>query len=203
MTQISAPRSAPSAERNLAPILASLARHAPKAGPALELASGTGQQIPAFAAAHPGLIWQGTDRDPANLATMRAWAERSPAPNLLPPRVLDAAQPGWAAEHEPCALIMMVNLLHLISEKAAETVLTEAALALNTGGRLMIYGPFLRDGKATSANDAEFHATLRKADPATGYKDLAWVKAQLSAQSLSLVAEHMPANNVMLIAFKT
>lgn len=203
MTQAPAPRCAPAAERNLAPIMASLGRHAPASGRALEIASGTGQQIPRFAAAHPGLIWQATDRDPANLETMRAWAALAPAPNLLPPLLLDAAQPGWATAFAPCALVLMVNLLHLISDLEAAVVLQEAALALVPQGRLMVYGPFLRAGRTTSAGDAEFHAALRAADPTTGYKDIAWVQAQLAAQGLETRTEDMPANNLMLVAFRT
>lgn len=202
MTVSPAPRIAPAAERNLAPILASLARHAPKSGRALEIASGTGQQIPAFAAAHPGLIWQATDRDAAHLATMRAWAALAPAPNLLPPCLLDAAQPGWGARHSPCTLVLIVNLLHLITDNEAAVVLREATLSLAQQGRLMIYGPFLREGKTTSTGDAAFHAALRATDPATGYKDVAWVQARLAAQGLDMIAEDMPANNIMLRAFR-
>lgn len=203
MTGSDAPRIAPAAQRNLAPILASLARHAPKTGRALEIASGTGQQIPAFAAAHPDLIWQATDRDAANLGTMRAWASVSPAPNLLPPCLLDAAQPGWSLRFAPCDLVIMVNLLHLIPEAAATVVVQEAAKVLAKDGCLLIYGPFLRACETTSPGDAEFHAALRAADPANGYKDAAWVRAQLAAQGLDVMAEDMPANNIMFIAFKT
>lgn len=193
-------RTAPAAERNLPHILNMLADYAPAHGTALELAGGTGQQIAAFAAAHPGLKWQGSDVNPENLASARAWA--ADAPNLAPPIVLDAAQPGWSAIHGGQALIVVVNLLHLISDSAAATVLTEASGALSPGGRLMIYGPLLRDGQTTSTGDAQFHASLRAQDPATGYKDLAWVCAIMTGAGLRLTTRDMPANNLMLIAFR-
>ncbi|MDN5787467.1 DUF938 domain-containing protein [Pseudorhodobacter sp.] len=195
-------RSALAAERNLAPILAVLARHAPKSGNALEIASGTGQQITAFAAAHPGLIWQGSDFDPANLQTIEAWAAYAPAPNLLPPVRLDAAQTGWSRDHARLSLILTVNLTHLIPATAVLTLLREAALALRSGGVFMIYGPFLREGRATSAGDLEFDANLRARDPATGYKDIDWIKTQLEAVGFGVVVEDMPANNLMLTARK-
>ena len=193
-------RSAPAAERNLPPILQMLRRFAPSSGAALELASGTGQQIAAFAAAHPGLQWQPSDVNPANLPSIAAWAEG--IANIAPPLVLDAAEPGWSARWPARALIVVVNLLHLIPEEAAGIVLTEAARALAPGGCLMVYGPFLRDGRTTSPGDAQFHASLRAADPATGYKDLAGVSTRLTTAGLRLVIEEMPANNLMLIAFK-
>ena len=85
-------RTAPAAERNLVPILDSLARHAPSTGRALEIASGSGQQIVKFAAQHPGLTWQASDRDPNNLASIAAWARFAPVPNLLPPILLSSIQ---------------------------------------------------------------------------------------------------------------
>lgn len=194
-------RTAPAAERNLAPILGSLARHAPSAGRALEIASGSGQQIVQFAARHSGLMWQASDANPDNLASISAWVSEASAPNLLPPIVLDASKPGWGTAQAGLSLVLMVNLLHLISSRAAETVLQQAATALLPTGGLMIYGPFLRDGVATSDGDVAFDAQLRSQDPMTGYKDLAWVTAQLNAHGFKVTVEEMPANNLMLISF--
>lgn len=194
-------RTAAAAERNLTPILGSLARHAPTTGRALEIASGSGQQIVQFAARHPGLTWQASDANPDNLHSIIAWACAAPAPNLLPPIVLDASRPGWGKAQAGLSLILMVNLLHLISQPAAEVVLQQAATALRPNGRLMIYGPFLRSGVATSEGDVIFDAQLRSQDPATGYKDLAWVASTLGDLGLEMTVEEMPANNLMLISF--
>lgn len=195
-------RTAPAATRNLAPILQALARHAPATGRALEIASGSGQQIVHFAAAHPGLIWQASDLDAENLASITAWAQFAPAPNLLPPTQLDAAQPGWAQPHAGLSLILMVNVLHLVSAPAAQTILHECSSALAPKGRLLVYGPFLRDGRATSAGDAQFDADLRARDPAIGYKDLHWVTELMASNGLTCQIDPMPANNLMLIAQK-
>lgn len=195
-------RTAPAAERNLAPILHALQRYAPMEGRALEIASGSGQQIVHFAKAHPDLSWQASDLDAKNLASIAAWAQFAQAPNLLPPMVLDAANPGWAQAHAGLSLILMVNVLHLISAPAALTILQECSSALAANGRLLIYGPFLRDGRATSLGDAQFDADLRARDPAIGYKDLHWVTAHMAANGLVVQSEPMPANNLMLIAQK-
>lgn len=196
-------RTAPAAQRNLEPLLQALARHAPSSGRSLEIASGSGQHIVHFAAAHPGLVWQPSDRDSGNIGSILAWAAHTPAPNLLSPIVLDAALAGWGAEQAGLSLILFVNLLHLITTDEARIVLQECAAALAPGGRLIAYGPFLRDGKTTSPGDADFDAALRARDPAIGYKDIVWVTALCNRLGLIVLTEDMPANNLLLVAQKT
>ena len=188
---------APSAGRNAGPILDVLRAHAPARGRALELAAGTGEHAVAFSRAFPGLAWQPTDLDPERLASIEAWRQAEGPDNLLPPRALDAARAGWAAAEGPVDMILLVNLLHLISDTEAEAVLTGIVQALGPGGTGFLYGPFLRDGEATSPGDAAFHASLRAQDPAIGYKDLAWVITRLRPLSTTIV--EMPANNLMVI----
>jgi SAM-dependent methyltransferase len=195
-------RHAPSAERNAGAILSVLRAVLPERGRMLEIAAGTGQHAAAFAAALPGWDWQATDADPTNLASIAAWAAQTGAPNLAPPVVLDAARSGWAADWPARDAVLIVNLLHLIPEPAAETVLAEAATALAPGGCLCLYGPFLRDGQATSPGDAAFDASLRAQDPAIGYKDADWARARLAEAGLRVTCREMPANNLMWIAFK-
>lgn len=191
------------AQRNLDPILQSLHRHAPKQGRALEIASGSGQQIVHFAAAHPGLNWQASDADRSNMDSIAAWHRFAPAANLHPPIVLDAARPGWAGEFSGLSLIIMVNLLHLVTPSSAIAILKECSSALLPEGRLMVYGPFLRDGRSTSQGDAEFDAALRAGDPEIGYKDLDWTLSEMTANGLLTQREDMASNNLMLIGQKT
>lgn len=114
--------------------------------------------------------------------------------------VLDATRPDWSADWPNQDAILIVNLLHLIPAPAVETLLDQAARALSPSGVLLIYGPFLRDGLATSDGDAAFHASLQAQDPAIGYKDLASVTARLASYGLTTTAQPMPANNLMLVA---
>jgi SAM-dependent methyltransferase len=191
----------PSAARNAAAITDALAAVAPKAGLALELASGTGQHVAAFARAMPGLTWRPTEVDPEREASIGVYVADAALANLLPPLRLDATAPGWGADHGGQALIVLVNLLHLIGARETQALIAEAASALAPGGRFAIYGPFLRDGETTSPGDAQFHASLRTQDPATGYKDVAAVCRQLEEAGLTpprILA--MPANNLMLVA---
>ena len=70
---------------------------------------------------------------------------------------------------------------------------------LATEGVAFLYGPFLRDGQATSPGDAAFDASLRAQDPSIGYKDLGWVTARLALAGLGVSLREMPANNLMLV----
>lgn len=188
-----------SAARNAAPILQVLLATAPKSGRMLELAAGSGLHSAHFATALPGLIWQPTDVDARNFASIRAWAATSTG-TIQPPVVLDASRPGWSHDWQGQDALLMVNLLHLIPTPAAATLLAEAARALASNGVAFLYGPFLRAGQATSPGDSAFDASLRAQDPAIGYKDLDWVLSQLDQAGLRVDLQDMPANNLMLIA---
>jgi SAM-dependent methyltransferase len=190
---------APSAARNIDAIAAVLAQHAPTSGAALEIASGTGEHITHLAPRHPNLTWQPSDPDAARRRSIDAHGQG--IANLRPAIDLDAAAPGWSAEHRGLDLILLVNLLHLIPEPAAKTLIAEAALALAPGGRFILYGPFLRDGETTSDGDAAFNDSLIAQNPAIGYKDDWDVIEWLQHNWLELVQViEVPANNLCFIA---
>ncbi|WP_371225344.1 DUF938 domain-containing protein [Roseovarius sp. 2305UL8-3] len=192
---------APAAERNAEAITALLQHHAPATGTALEIASGTGQHVAAFAAALPDLVWQPSEVDKARRDSIGSWVQN--AANVRAVIALDATDPGWSAVHHGYDLILNVNLLHLISTPEAQTLITEAAQALAPGGRLILYGPFLRDGEATSEGDSRFHASLCESDPEIGYKDDFDVIDWLHEAGLELMdVVEMPANNLSFVAKK-
>lgn len=192
---------APAAERNAVAILSLLRHHGPAAGRVLELASGTGQHAVAFATALPGLDWCPSEVDDARLTSIRLHATDAGLTNLRDPVRLDATAPGWGRAHHGQDMVLLVNLLHLIPEGAAQTLVAEAAQALAPGGRLVLYGPFLRDGETTSDGDARFHAALQAQDPSVGYKDDFDVIDWIHAAGLTLVdVVEMPANNLGIVA---
>lgn len=188
-------RHTPSAQRNAPAILAALQAHALQ-GKLLEIASGSGYHAAQIAPAFPGLIWQPTDLDPANLASITAWTRA--IPSVLPPVLLDATAPGWHAQHPAQNAILLVNLLHLIP--STTTLLAEIARALAPQGRAFLYGPFLRNGQATSPGDAAFHASLQAQNPTIGYKDLDATLATLQSHGLATQITEMPANNLLITA---
>ncbi|SEL30997.1 Protein of unknown function [Roseovarius nanhaiticus] len=190
--------SAPAAVRNAAVIAEMLAVHGPHEGRALELASGTGQHVVAFAAHLPHIEWQPSDIDPDRRASIDAWADAS---NILPAIDLDATASGWGARHKGQDMIVLVNLMHLISEREAHILLHEVSDALRHGGLFALYGPFLREGRPVSDTDAEFDASLRASDPEIGYKDVDAIMRWMRDAGLHPTTPlPMPANNLMILA---
>lgn len=197
---------APAALRNrdaLTRALEGVAADLPAGARALEIASGTGQHVIRFAPAMPDILWQPSDPDPDRRASIRAWAQADPSPNIAPPISLDACTAGWAAEHADYDLVFLANLLHLVNEPAARACLTEIAKALRPGGRAAVYGPFLRDGQTTSEGDAAFDASLRAGGQGAGYKDVEWACDIWRDAGLQVAPPTaMPANNLLLCGTK-
>jgi hypothetical protein len=130
-----APQYAPAAERNVGPIMAVLGRHLPPAGTILEIGSGTGQHVIAFAAAHLELSWQPSDPDAAARATIAAWTAAANLPNVR------AARPGrhsrgLGALDRPLQGIACINLLHIAPRAACTGLMTGAGRLLERGAPL-------------------------------------------------------------------
>lgn len=194
---------APSAARNAADLSAVIEAIAPPKGEALELASGTGQHIVAFAIAMPELYWQPTEVESTRLNSIKAYVRESGLSNITTPFILNATQVGWSNTVAPKNLISLANLLHLISDHEATTLISEAGKALTVGGKLVLYGPFKRSGKLISDGDVTFDASIRSADPEIGYKNDATIKS--IAKNAGLTLDHaveMPANNLALVFSK-
>jgi SAM-dependent methyltransferase len=199
-TQADAKLTAPAFTRNGDDICRVLQGYAPNSGVALEIASGTGQHIVKFAAAMPHLTWHPTDIDPTRRASIDAYAQDARLRNLMAAADLNATRPGWAASYPDMSLIVLVNLLHLISEADAITLIEQASRALTKGGIFFIYGPFLRGGELTSAGDIAFDAALKAQDPNIGYKDVFDVLDTALAHGLEVRDTiEMPANNMALV----
>jgi hypothetical protein len=194
---------APSAARNADHIAGVLAANAPESGHALEIASGTGQHIITFAAALPNLTWHPTDIAPDRLRSIDSYVQSSGVKNVKPAATLDATTSGWAADYANQNLIVLVNLLHLISDTEACTIVSQAAQALAPSGVMLIYGPFRRDGALMSEADQRFDAELRDADPAIGYKDTRDIQRWFADVGLTAEPQEMPANNLAFIARKS
>jgi len=192
--------SAPAAERNAGPIVDLVMKIAPEKGQALEIASGTGQHIVQLAAARPKMTWQPSEVDQLRIASINIWSKDKNLVNLRAPVFLDATEVGWSSKYADQNFILLINLIHLISESEARTIIKEISIALAPGGRSIIYGPFQRDGKLTSIGDKSFHQSLKEADPEIGYKNDAWMISQLERAKLQLVkVEQMPTNNLAFI----
>jgi SAM-dependent methyltransferase len=176
-------RTATAALRNADPILAVLRAVLPRSGRVLELGSGTGEHAVRFAAAFPALEWQPSDPDPEARASIRAWAEEAPLPNLRAPLAYDLRLAQWHAQ--PADAVLCVNVLHAAPPEGQALLARGAASVLPPGGPLVVYGPFWlsprtkagepRDragGEGDAARRlARIDGKLRAYDPALGVRE--------------------------------
>ena len=191
-------RTAPHVARNAVPILEVLRDVLPAEGLVLEIASGSGEHVLAFARGLPNLAWQPSDPDPVALASIEAWRAAEGAPNLLAPLRLDAAAPDWPLERADA--ILCINMVHISPWSATLGLLDGAARLLAPGAPLYLYGAYRRDGVPTAPSNEAFDCSLRTRNPDWGVRRLEDVAAEAERRSLALdrVIE-MPANNLSVI----
>ncbi|WP_170406882.1 DUF938 domain-containing protein [Ruegeria arenilitoris] len=193
---------APAATRNAEALCELLSQWTPTTGQALEIASGTGQHVSAFARALPGLNWQPTEVEPGRRASIDAYA--ADLPNVANAVALDATAPGWHEAFAEQNLIVLINLVHLISWPETQVLIAETAQALAPGGRFILYGPFKRSGQLTSDGDQRFHDALVLQDAEIGYKNDEDIVGWMTAQNLTVLkVVEMPANNLAFVAEKS
>ncbi len=200
-------RHAPATLRNREPILAVLKDVLPARGTVLEVASGTGEHAVHFAPRLAPRLWLPSDPDPANRASITAWAEATPQARphlLLPPRDIDVTAPRWPVEDETIApaivAIVAINLIHIAPIAALHGLMAGAGRILPTGCVLYLYGAMKRNGRHIGPSNEAFDRWLKEQDPRWGVRDVADVEAAARPHGLALEAVlPMPANNFSLI----
>jgi SAM-dependent methyltransferase len=173
-------------------------------GDVLELGSGTGQHIAEFARRTPSLTWWPSDTYPSHLASIEGWRRHAGLANLRVPQRIDLADPAWSwtADAQPggaLAAMLCINVLHISPWAVAQNLIAGAGRYLRDGGRLFVYGPFMRDGQHTAPSNAAFDQSLRAENPAWGVRDVADLNAL--AREAGLAAAEitpMPTNNLVL-----
>jgi SAM-dependent methyltransferase len=190
-------KSAPAALRNREAIADVLAEELPPNGTVLEIASGTGEHAAFFATRFPHLQWQPTDPDPEALASIEAWRGEADLPNLRAPVALDAASREWPIEGADAMLC--INMIHISPWEASEGLFAGAARLLPSGGKLLLYGPYLEDDIETVQSNLDFDGWLKARDPRFGLRNIADVDALAARNGLSRSRRaEMPANNLVL-----
>jgi len=190
-------RTAPAASRNVDFIIGVLEPWLPARGSVLELASGTGQHVVAFARHFPHLLWQPSDPNPDALRSIAAWRAAEGSANLAVPVALDARDRDWPIARADA--LLSINMVHISPWAAALGLLDGAARLLGAGAPLILYGPWIEQGVATAASNMAFDADLRRRDPEWGLREVEAFAAAAATRDLELVETRaMPANNLML-----
>ena len=139
-----------------------------------------------------------SDPEPAHLASIAAYVADAGLANLRAPLALDVATADWSIE--ACSAVVSINMVHVAPWAACRGLLAGAGRVLLDGGRLFLYGPFVRAGRPLEPSNAAFDRSLRAQNPDWGLRDLAAVEAEAGLHGLALrdVVE-MPANNLSLV----
>ena len=202
---------APAFHRNHASIWSVLERFLAGAqGDVLEAGSGTGQHVVHFARHAPDIVWWPSDFNDAHLNSIKAWRAHAHLPNIRPPLAIDLSDPAWCSEMtngngpQDLRAVFCANVIHIAPWRVAEGLFAGASRYLPSGGLLLLYGPFKRDGKHTAVSNAVFDTNLRNGNPDWGVRDIADVERLAAKHGLALQeAVEMPANNLILVFVRT
>ncbi|HTF75753.1 MAG TPA: DUF938 domain-containing protein [Bradyrhizobium sp.] len=177
-----------------------------KSGDVVEAGSGTGQHVVDFARHTPDIIWWPSDLNERHLKSIDAWRAHAGLANLRPPLRIDLSDPAWCPKmHDgsgPGELLAVfcANVIHIAPWRVAEGLFAGAGRYLRADGRLLLYGPFKRNGKHTAVSNAVFDASLREGNAEWGVRDIEALE-QLAANAGLVLLEiaEMPANNLILM----
>ncbi len=195
----------PSAARNRDPIRDVIVAQLAGVGSVLEIGSGTGEHAVHFAAAAPGLQWFAGDPDPSARDSIAAHIAGSGLENVSGPHWIDVCEEHWdAALDVSYGAVVSINMIHIAPFSAAEGLFAGAGRLLRPGGKLLLYGPFARNGVHTAPSNEAFDASLKARDPRWGIRDLEHDLAPLAHKNALRqdIVISMPANNFTVIFVK-
>jgi len=178
-------------------------------GDVIEFGSGSGQHAVAFARRLPAVTWWPSDLNDDHLRSIAAWRaeamlENPKLENLRAPVRLDASESDWRLRERGLPTefltIFCANVIHIAPWAVAQGLFAGAGRHLRADGRLLLYGPFKRDGEHNAPSNAAFDASLRSRNPQWGVRDTADLRKLAAANGLHLmdIAE-MPSNNAILV----
>ncbi|MFN3214378.1 MAG: DUF938 domain-containing protein [Henriciella sp.] len=199
-------RFSPSTGRNKDVVREAFLSLMPLSGAILEIASGTGEHGAHITEQAPDLIWTYSDIDAASRASQAAWRDHQAHDRLQGPLTIDTTRPHWgdAERQAPWDGLYCANMVHIAPFAAADGLIAGAGRLLRPGGRLMLYGPFARNGEIAPSN-ARFSDDLKRRDQSWGVRDLDRDLVPLAVRAgLQLIAVlDMPANNLSVVFEKS
>ncbi len=188
---------AESCDENSQPILEVLKPRLPANTRVLEIGSGTGQHAVRFARELPCITWQTSDQAEMH-GGIHMWLDEAALANVLPPIELDVTTDHWPSEQYDA--VFSANTAHIMSAEAVDAMFRGVGKVLRAGGRFLLYGPFMYQGKHTSESNIRFDQWLKEIQPHRGIRDVEWLKQIASEGQLHLEEDiEMPVNNRILV----
>ena len=174
-----------------------------RSGDVLEIGSGTGQHAVSFGSRWPAVTWWPTDLNDNHLRSIAAWRTHARLENVKPPVRLDASASDWGLPAlglpSPFIAMFCANVIHISPWAVAAGLFAGATRHLATDGRLVLYGPFMRNGQHNAPSNAAFDESLRRQNAEWGVRDVAELRALAAANKLGLAQlSEMPSNNAIL-----
>lgn len=190
-------------ENNKQPILEVLQQELKDSHHVLEVGSGTGQHSVYFAPRLVHLIWQTSDVL-AHHATISAWRNAHPAPNLCAPLAFDLSTDvvpfNLYNTQKYYDAVFTANTLHIMSWSLVSKLFELIGDMLPLNGKFIVYGPFNEKGSYSSESNRQFDHSLRQRDANSGIRHLEDVIDLANTYHLTLSRRYeMPSNNQILV----
>ena len=162
----------------------------------LEIGSGTGQHAVYFASQMPHLTWHTSDQQIYHQG-IQQWLSEAALDNTPPPIALNVSTDTWPSFEVDA--IFSANAVHIMSWDNVIDFIKNAGHLLDSGGLLVLYGPFNYNNNYTSESNANFDQWLKQRDPKSAIRDFEAVDELAQAVDLQLKDDiPMPANNRIL-----
>ena len=197
----------PATVRNRAPLGNALSELLPEQGAVLEIASGSGEHAVTFQRRFPGVLWQASDPDPIHCKSINAWIDYECLSGQMPPALkLDVLDQPWLIPDKitiELKVVVAINLIHIAPWRCCQSLVEQASKYLPMGGRLILYGPYRRNGLHTSLSNEVFDQSLRERNPSWGVRDLEAVETLCTDVGLeNMHCIELPANNLVVSVLK-
>ena len=197
----------PATVRNRAPLGNALSELLPEQGAVLEIASGSGEHAVTFQRRFPGVLWQASDPDPIHCKSINAWIDYECLSCQMPPALkLDVLDQPWLIPEKitiELKVVVAINLIHIAPWRCCQSLVEQASKYLPMGGRLILYGPYRRNGLHTSLSNEVFDQSLRERNPSWGVRDLEAVETLCTDVGLeNMHCIELPANNLVVSVLK-
>ena len=126
----------------------------------------------------------------------------------MPPALqLDVLDRPWLIPERTSVelkVVVAINLIHIAPWSCCQSLVEQASDHLPIGGRLILYGPFRRNGLHTSSSNEAFDQSLRERNPSWGVRDLEAVETLCSEVGFkNMRFTELPANNLIISVLKS